>query len=473
MQDRFLDGAGAAPADFTRKMVACGATEAFCFETFRTHPESVLAPSGYVATFPSTAPFMRDVFVGVPMCAGLSVFAVTVPPHWEKKRTVPESELVEARTRVNKLVGDESVDFVAWNESIENEWTPGLGRGGFVGLFIQFPPEQAPRWFIVVQNTLDEKTLEDFENHLCEMQAQPTATYASVSKSFGVLETLAEESRKRLAAIFADALGVSFGSVSSVSAVHEPETEDHAKVAQWLGLGVSPAVRSYRVPRRVPRFVSNEDFEIVSSLAGKTVRFTNTQLKTAVPEWTVTWNTLRESTLKNTTVWFSDCVSVGTSTIVPELGDLRDTLVLRLAQAQVQTQAQAQSQTKRGTNTGFGSITTLAVPVICAPSAEDDPNANATDDAVVFNSDPDLVAHRHFEKTVLGPAMDKHALNQKMSLYPLMVRVSNRDYTGRVRSVAAAVAAAAETSATEFDVDFERLVREMFVVPGNEYVPPA
>lgn len=473
MQNRFVTETGAAaPLAFTKRMVACGATDAVCFETFRQLPNSILAPSGYAATFPSASAFVRDPFLGVPMCAGLSVFAARVPPHWEKKRHIPDAEVAAARTRVNKLVPDESPRAPRWNEH-ETEWTPGLGRGGFVGLFNYIPADQTCRWFVVVQNSPDESTLVDFEDHLCALQ-RDGATFASSTSSFAALQALAEKSREKLAVMFAAAIGASLVSAGAAPAEpprdeNEDENERGEKVREWLGDLCRAVPAEFRVPRRAPRFVPDEDFSAVRAWAGDVVEMRRARTRAGAgaapaPEWTVTWNTLRESAHKATTTWFSDCVGVGAgagaggATVVPELGDAHAALVLRLVE-----RAAAQ---------------TITVPVICAPLAAEDAaaasvSASVSDD--VFNSDADLECGRAYgsETKKLTSALDRHALNQKMVLFPLLVRVSNRDYTGRVRRTGAGAPAGAGAPDPEREVDYERLVRAMFAVPDDEYVAPA
>lgn len=434
-----------APEHVTQRFIAMGCTELVCLETFRENPKSLLAPSGLAATFPANSKFVRDAFIGLPLCFGVSVFNVTVP--WEKD--MPETQRERARAAVNRLVPDESPSSPKWNEAVNACWIPGLGRGGTVGLYQQFAQnEDYPRWLIVVAAGPDGETLDDFEIHLATYQADPNATFGGAVPAFATLEALSERLRGRLAAAFADAIGVEL-----VSPIHGAEAtgssdpvisdsgsdNDNEKdtkealvaVKQWVGTASVPAV--YRVPRRAPLFTESGFPE---NFAGMVLHGDQPTVRHGNAVWSVSWNTLRVR--GSNVVFCSDCViPTKTPMLLPFLGDPKSFVTYEMG----------------------ASDDILPVPVLSSPVISPFP---PTDSPLVFTSDHE--GRRAFpQHGVVRAAIERARCSDRTVSHAVLVRVSNRDYAGNVEG---------EFSTDDAD-DPCRAVRELFALPGDAYVPPA
>lgn len=439
-----------APLGVTHRFVEMGCTELTVFDNFRETPtESMLAPSGLAATFPATTKFVRDPFVGLPLAFGVSVFGARVPSDWDTE--MPESEKQRAKSAVNRLVADESPRAPRWNESVDANWSAGLGRGGHVGLYKHFGKDQdTPEWFVVVAAGPDDHTLEEFEAHMGRMQEDPSVTFATAVSSFRTLESVGERLRARLAASFARAVGVQLASpragMEPLASSHETmeEAADEAVVAAvqpWLGFDVPS---EYRVPRRAPRFAEDG---FPTAQAGQVVRGRARTVEHGHALWSVVWNTLRDGEA-TTTVLYSDCVRVdpATTPFVPLLSDPKTFVAYAVNKFDAP----------------------CVVAVLGVPT-----HREVSDRTVAFCSDANVECRRTYVPalSVLRGAVEKCNLHQRMTMHAALVRVANRDYAGVV--VAADGSRVEPPPAATEQERLEAQVRAYFFAARDGYLPPA
>ena len=177
-----------------------GVTDMIPMPNFETGAGTLRGPSGYLAMLSPSAPFTRDMFVGVPWGFGLSLYSVRSLRDWDQY--IPESDKKEAMRRMNLLITDSSAcpptEDTATRFSTDGGWLPSLGPYGRISFLMEYNPTQC-KHYLLIRAGLDEATLNEIEEKMLDWESSGK-TIGDVVEQFAKFQKLGAINRDRLAA---------------------------------------------------------------------------------------------------------------------------------------------------------------------------------------------------------------------------------------------------------------------------------